>query len=99
MTDQERNPAFAPVAPVPQEKRYRVVGTQRVFDHAPGEEFNATLPFDQEEMFITYGQLQVVSGDVENLEPQRAPEQGQPPEPGAAPIVADSTQDATGTKE
>lgn len=59
------NPALTPDPPQPVEKRYKVVGTQPVLDHQPGEEFAATLPFDQEEAFLTYGHLAVVGAATE----------------------------------
>lgn len=58
------NPALIPDPPQPVEKTYKVVGTQAVLDHRPGEEFTATLPFDQEESYLTYGHLAVVEDQV-----------------------------------
>jgi hypothetical protein len=55
-------PPYVPPPPdPPHAKRYRVTGEAPVFDHRPGEEFNATLPFQQESDLTQYGQLTVIA--------------------------------------
>jgi hypothetical protein len=43
-----------------QPKRFKVVGTQPILDHRPGEEFSAVLPKDQEQFFVDVGGLEVI---------------------------------------
>jgi hypothetical protein len=42
---------------------YKVVGQSRVFDTAPGEEFDAAIPLGQEQLLIQ-------GGHIEKVEPQ-----------------------------
>lgn len=41
-------------------KRYKVVGTQPILEHQPGETFEAKIPKDQEAFLIGIGGLEVV---------------------------------------
>lgn len=43
-----------------QRKRYKVVGTQPILDHQPGEEFSAVLPKDQEKFLVDIGGIEVI---------------------------------------
>jgi hypothetical protein len=44
------------------DKRYRVIRSGPVLDHAPGETFVATLPEDQEAFLLQIGALEIVPG-------------------------------------
>lgn len=71
-------PGFAPPQQEERvERRYIVVGTQPVLEHSPGEVFTATLSAEQEENFLTYGQLALAP---EAQQPQSQPEASQPPQ-------------------
>lgn len=77
---EESNPALAPLPPPgPQEKTYEVVGAANVFDHKPGETFNATFNEQQEADYIQYGHLKVVADQVQPEETE-APVEGEPAE-------------------
>ena len=75
--EEERNPALVyDDTPQPVEKRYKVIGTQPVFDHAPGEEFVATLDLAQEADYLEYGHLQAVPMKEETAKEAKASTEG-----------------------
>jgi hypothetical protein len=47
-----------------QPKHFKVVGTQPILDHLPGEEFSAVLPKSQERFLIDIGGLEEVKEKV-----------------------------------
>lgn len=54
------NPALAPQPDVQVSKRYRVTAPTRVYDTAPGEEFDAVIPAERERMLVEGGAIVVV---------------------------------------
>lgn len=54
------NSAVVPDPPQPQERSYAVTGVQGYLDYRPGEQFTATLPFDQEALLLQAGVLKVI---------------------------------------
>ena len=44
-------------------RKYKVVGTQPVLDHQPGETFTATLEGDQESFLRQIGAIRVLEND------------------------------------
>lgn len=57
--DPAENPALAPVPPGQdgEEREYKVVGQQPVYDTQPGGTFRAALPPDQEQVLIEGGAI------------------------------------------
>jgi hypothetical protein len=54
--------------------RYKVVGTQPVFDHAPGEEFEHDIPAEQERLLIESGALEKDPASAPEAPAEPAPE-------------------------
>jgi len=51
-------------------KRYKVVGTQPIDDHQPGESFTASIPPDKEEFLVAIGGLKILK-DEEPKKPEK----------------------------
>lgn len=79
MTDQP-NPAVVPDPPQPQERSYTVTGVQGYLDYRPGEQFTATLPFDQEALLLQAGVLKVIDEpDTSEPAPEDITSDDEPP--------------------
>jgi hypothetical protein len=46
-----------------QPKRYKVIGTQPILEHAPGETFSTVIPKDLESFLIGIGGLEIVKAE------------------------------------
>lgn len=46
-----------------QPKTYKVVGTQPILEHAPGETFSAVVPKDLESFLVGIGGLEVIKAE------------------------------------
>lgn len=46
-------------------KRYKVVGTQPIMGHAPGETFEASIPADKEAFLVQIGGIKVLEAKTE----------------------------------
>lgn len=66
----------------PQDKRYKVVGTQAVDGHLPGEEFTATLLPQREALLVEYGHLEVLEAAVN---------EGEQKESGVTPVESEQS--------